>query len=284
LLNTIQIHGHRGSRGTHPENTIAGFIYAIECGALAIELDIVVTGDNKILVSHEPWFNPKICLDPGGKKISVKTRGNLYQMPYSEIKKYDCGSRANPDFPNQIPFPAYKPLLGEVVKKCEAFIKRKKNRPITYNIEIKSESRLYNIYQPAPAEYVSLVLKEINKLGIANKCMVQSFDPTVLKEIKKQNNKIKTGLLLEKPGSVKNNLKKLGFTPDYYNPSYKLISKRMVSEVHDSGMKILSWTVNTKKEMQKLISFSVDGIISDYPEMGAQLISKTSPRSSTGSD
>ncbi|HSZ26331.1 MAG TPA: glycerophosphodiester phosphodiesterase family protein, partial [Cytophagaceae bacterium] len=95
--------GHRGCRGIYPENTLEGFRRAIDLGINSLELDVVVSKDRQLVVSHEPYMNPEICLKPDGSEItpSEEKQYNLYTMTYEEIKKFDCGLKIHPRFPNQ---------------------------------------------------------------------------------------------------------------------------------------------------------------------------------------
>lgn len=272
MPNTIEIHGHRGARGSFPENTIRSFLFAIECDVSAVEMDIVISSDNKIVVSHEPWFNPPTCTNPLGKEISGKNQGNFYQMSYDEIRRFDCGKKGNPDFPDQKLMVAHKPLLSEAIEACEDFIKKKKLNPITYNIEIKSEREWYGKFQPFPEKYIDLVLRELETLNVSEKCMLQSFDPNILNAINSMNKKITTGLLVENIATLKENLRNLNFVPAYYNPFFELINEKLVKDIHIAGMKILAWTVNSKEDMIRIASLGVNGIITDYPEIAVQII------------
>ena len=136
---TFEIEGHRGARGLLPENTIPSFIKALEYGVKTIELDVVVSRDNKLVVSHEPWFSSVISLDPKGNPIPAEKQKehNIYNMNYSEIKKYDVGSLGNKDFPEQQKMKTYKPLLSEVFVEIGKYVKKNKLQPVRYNIEIK---------------------------------------------------------------------------------------------------------------------------------------------------
>src|ERR1700734_2086159 len=117
----VKIFGHRGARGVFPENTLEGFLYAAKLGVYGIEMDVVISADKKVVVSHEPWMNPKTCTKPDNSRVSFLRRKNLYRMNYATIKQYDCGLRGNPDFPDQKKIPAYKPLLSEIISKLEDF-------------------------------------------------------------------------------------------------------------------------------------------------------------------
>src|ERR1700722_10115930 len=133
----VTIYGHRGARGLFPENTLEGFRYAAGLGIYGIEMDVVISADKKVVVSHEPWMNPKTCTKPDNSKINFLRRKNLYRMDYETIKQYDCGLRGNIGFPEQKKMAAYKPLLGEVIQKTEDFLNNKGLPKVVYNIEIK---------------------------------------------------------------------------------------------------------------------------------------------------
>src|SRR5215510_6152780 len=114
--NKFDIEGHRGCRGLMPENSIPAFLKALELGVDTLELDVVVSRDGQLVVSHEPFFSADFTLDPDGKRIprEKQTEYNLFRMDYAEIKKYDVGSIGNPRFADQVKVKTYKPLLSEV--------------------------------------------------------------------------------------------------------------------------------------------------------------------------
>src|SRR5687768_16252624 len=107
----VSIEGHRGARGYVPENTIESFKKALDLGADTIELDVVISKDRKVVISHEPWFSHVISTDPKGQKIEKdkEKEHNIFLMNYSEIKKYDVGSIGNVGYPEQKPLKVHKP-------------------------------------------------------------------------------------------------------------------------------------------------------------------------------
>src|ERR1035437_7559361 len=137
----IDIQGHRGARGLFPENTLTSFIEAVKLGVDTLEMDVVISLDWQVVVSHEAWMNEAFCNCPDGKEVEAnsKDKYNLYKITYSEIATYDCGIRGNKEFPLQKKIAAHKPLLSEVITKIDAYTKENKLPAIKYNIEIKSE-------------------------------------------------------------------------------------------------------------------------------------------------
>jgi glycerophosphoryl diester phosphodiesterase len=268
----IEIHGHRGFRGYFPENTLTGFKEAVKAGVDAIELDVVISGDLQVVVSHEPWFNYKTCLEPNGDRITLRNQHNLYKMNYDEIRKYDCGSKGNSEFPEQKKVEEYKPLLTEVIEEIEKFCIENDFPEISYNIEIKCGKSGDKIWHPLPEKIAELVHHVIRESGINERILIQSFDIRFLQAIHKSDPALKTGLLIANTGSVEHNIRKLGFVPYMFNPSVKLTKEKTVKQAHQHGCKVMAWTVNSPSDMQRLINYGVDGLITDFPDIALKFI------------
>ncbi len=263
--------GHRGCRGLMPENTIPAMLKAIDLGVTTLEMDISFSKDKKPFLSHEPFFNHEITTKPDGSFIEEKAeRGyNLYKMNYEEIIKYDVGMKPHPRFPQQQKIKAVKPLLEDVFDAVkEHMVKSKRPSPF-FNIETKCLPIGDNIYHPAPAEFVDLLMKTIKEKKMEQYVIIQSFDPRPLKYLHKHYPLIKTALLIEatNKNSFRKQIKDLGFTPDVYSPEYTLVTSMLIENCHEQKMKIIPWTVNDKKEITRLKELGVDGIISDYPNL-----------------
>lgn len=270
----IQVHGHRGFRGKFPENTITSFLEAIKAGADFIELDVVISKDRKVVVSHEPWMNPAFCTLPDGKPVPENTEKeyNLYQMDYTEIAAFDCGSRCNPGFPGQHPVPEKKPLLQELFEAVNEFSKTHSAEQIKFNIEIKSDPEGDGIFHPAPGEFVDLVLEELDENKAKEKVMLQSFDVRILQEIRKKENNIPLSFLVENKLSPEVNLNLLSFTPDIYGPEHILIDDHLIDLLRENNIRLIPWTVNSEKDMKRMIDLGVDGIITDFPDRAVKLL------------
>ena len=272
--NEIEIHGHRGARGYFPENTLTGFIESAKMDVHWIEMDVVISEDKKVVVSHEPWMSSTFCSMPDGTAVKKSRKFNLYKMNYEEIKKFDCGIRTNPKFPEQKSVPSYKPLLAEVIDAMSSLFltSREKTKAVKYSIEIKCMKNSDKKYHPKPEEFSELVYNIICEKKISDKVLVQSFDTRVLKWYHKNDNSIKTGLLLSDSLSVRANVKKLGFVPHAYNPYFKLATKKVIDHAHELGMKVIVWTANTSDEIKRMIKNGVDGIVTDYPDVAFDCI------------
>lgn len=265
---SYDLQGHRGSRGIMPENTIPAMIKALDLGANTLELDLAITKDGVVIVSHEPWMNPVICLDPAGNELENNDRShNIFQMNYAEVLQYDCGSKFHPGFPQQVKFHITKPRLDDLIEVAEKYV-ADFNLPLpNYNIEIKSMPEGDGVYHPNPADFsekvVSLLL---DKLPL-ERFNIQSFDFRVLQYIHKKHPQITLAMLVENAGKAEEQLKELGFQPAIYSPYFFALTKETVNNIHMKGMKVIPWTVNTSEQMEKLLDMGVDGIITDYPNL-----------------
>ena len=268
----FDLEGHRGCRGLMPENTLPAFLKALDLGVTTLELDVVISQDEQVVVSHEPYFNADITLKPDGKQVDKKEQKqlNLYRMPYAEIKRYDVGSIGNPNYPEQQKLKTHKPLLSEVIREVEAYRKKKGIALFSYNIEIKSVPSEYNTYQPEPGPFSDLVHAQIMEQLLPERVIIQSFDFAVLRHWKTQMDagkyqKVRLAALVENLGSIEKQIEKLGFLPDIYSPYFQLLSAEKIAKLQEKGIKVVPWTVNKADDMKQLIGWGVDGLITDYP-------------------
>lgn len=263
--------GHRGCRGLYPENTIPGFLKAIDLGATTLEMDLVITKDKKVILSHEPFFNHEITTLPNGEYVSESNERelNIYEMVYSEVKKYDVGQKAHPRFLQQQKIKANKPLLTEVIDSVEMHAKTNNKQPLFYNIETKIQPQTDNVYHPEPQEFVDLMMAVILEKKIQNRVIVQSFDSRSLQYLHQKYPSIKTALLVEAfdKKSFEKQIEDLGFTPTIYSPAQELVDLNLVQECRSKKIKLIPWTVNDLETIRRFVALGVDGIITDYPNL-----------------
>ena len=197
----------------------------MDLGVHTLELDLAISKDYKVLVSHEPFMSRVICRDASGQDIpkADDMRHNLYKMNYEEIRSFDCGTKVHPRFPEQVQMPAYKPLLSEVFELGES-----KNREIRYNIEIKFKPKYEAEYTPDAKTFVKLVLEVIDAYKVFDRTNLQSFDLGVLEEIKKQAPNMAVALLVDEDESMEEKLEKLSYKPEIISPYFKLLSEVQV--------------------------------------------------------
>ena len=273
---SFSIEGHRGARGWVPENTIPSFKKALELGADTLELDVVVTKDGKLVVSHEPWFSSIISLDRDGKPIPADKQrdNNIYKMTYDEVKLFDVGSIGNKDFPQQEKMKAVKPLLQDVFIEITKFARANKIALPRYNVEIKTVADGDDVFNPKPDVYARLVYDEIKAAKMQKSVIVQSFDVRPLKELRKIDPKLPLALLVSNKDGVEKNLEKLGFEPDSYSPHYSLVDAALIAACRARGIKVIPWTVNEIADLERMKTFDLDGIITDYPDRAVKVFKK----------
>ena len=273
-VRTLDLQGHRGARGLFPENSLLGFEKTLGFSEVStLELDLCVTADGALVISHDPWLNEHICTITDSSKEG--SAYSLYKMTYDSILKFDCGTKGHPDFPKQQLTFTSKPLLKDLI----AMIDEKGLRWPNFNIEIKSHRKGDNIYHPGPKKFADLVVVALNELNEAypeadllNNVSIQSFDLRVLREVRKTALPVRLGLITDKTAAPAIEMDALGFPVDIYSPSYELVTPELISWCHFRQIAVIPWTINDVSEMQKLVDMGVDGIISDYPNKFKALV------------
>jgi glycerophosphoryl diester phosphodiesterase len=266
--------GHRGCRGLMPENTIPAMIRALELGVHTLEMDAVISKDKKVVVSHEPFFGWEISTTPSGMSFTQKDEKqyNLYRMDYGEIRKWDVGLKPNPRFPGQQKMNAYKPLLEDLIDTVEQYLRIRKLPLVHYNIETKSMPSTDNVFHPEPEIFTDLLMEVIKRKNLESRTIIQSFDERTLQVMHKKYPSVRTALLVEgfNKKTAAENLQELGFTPSIYSPEFYLVTTELVDYCHAKGIKVIPWTVNDKKNMDRLKEMKTDGVITDYPDLFRQ--------------
>ena len=260
-----------------PENTIPAMYRAMDLGVHTLEMDVVITADRQVLVSHDPFFSWEISTSPEGRTFTAREEKqfNIFQMTYAEVALWDVGRRAHPRFSRQAKMKVSKPLLNDLIDSVETYARTHRLPLPEFNIETKSEAALDGTFNPGPEEFTDLLMEVVKKKGISKRVVVQSFDPRTLRVMHDKYRKVRTSLLTE--GLDKRNLdqqiKDLGFTPDVYSPEYNRVDAAMVKACYDRKMRILPWTVNDRKSIDRLKALGVDGIITDYPDLFQSAVS-----------
>jgi len=264
---------HRGGRGLMPENTIASEKNAINYDC-TLEMDLQMSKDKKIVVSHDAYFSSDFCLTPEGDSMSKKDGLSrlIYNMPYDSVAKYDVGLKPHPGFPKQKKIHVIKPLLSVLIDSVEAYANQK-HHVNHYNIEIKSNPKSDGKFYSTLEEYVDSAMKIIIEKGIASRTMMQSFDVRALRMIHEKYPKIKTSYLVtaNNKKTAEEYIDELGFAPDIFSPEFSLVTNDLVNAFHNKRILVIPWTPDTLEDIQRLKSMGVDGVITDYPELFAQL-------------
>lgn len=265
---------HRGGRGLMPENTIPAMLDAIDRGVTTLEMDLQLSKDGQVIVSHDPAFNANFVTTPEGNTLTSAAAKKivLYQLSYDSIAKYDVGLKFNPEFPRQKKVSAVKPLLSVLLDSTEAYAKAK-GRTIHYNIEIKSRPAGDGIYYPDLAGFVDAAMQVIGRKGMDDKVVIQSFDTRALQLLHSKYPGYALSYLIDakEKRSFSELVKALGFKPAILSPNSALVTPEMIADCHQQKVKVIPWTVNDLEEIRRLKKMGVDGMITDYPDLFSRL-------------
>src|SRR5450755_3086653 len=213
----ILVHGHRGARGLRPENTIPAFEYAIQAGVDFLEMDVAVTKDNVLVISHDPHMNAEICKGPH-PGIAI------HELTLAELREYDCGTLQNPHFPKQQPVPGTRvPTLDEVLD-----LSSRGN--IQFNIETKSFPDHPEL-TPPPDVFSKMMLDVIRKHKLESRVIVQSFDFRTLVAMKRLAPEIRLAALWEGPARPFVDIAREG-QAGIISPYYPLVTPEQVKASH----------------------------------------------------
>ncbi|MDE6789362.1 MAG: glycerophosphoryl diester phosphodiesterase membrane domain-containing protein, partial [Ruminococcus sp.] len=239
IISRTQITAHRGFSYSAPENTMYAFEYALESGADYIELDVQLTADEYVVVFHD-------------EKLSRVTdgTGKISDYTYEELQKFSAGSK----FRKSDKFSDAKiPLLSDVFEII--------GNKILYNVEIKDKGNTSLTTQKTVAL--------IEEYGLEQSCYITSFSYNILKDVKKINPEIKTGLIANSAAVTSfARLRNI----DALSLNYIFVNSTIVNEAHRNGKRVFVWTVDGTNDIQKMISMGVDNIITNRPDKAAEII------------
>lgn len=246
----ILVHGHRGARALRPENTLPAFEYAIALGVDALELDMAVTKDNVLVVSHDPILHPPVCSGPVPEAV-------IHQLTLAQVKEWDCGKVQNPAFPRQQAIPGTRmPTLDEVFNLAP-------KGKFLFNIETKIFADHPEL-TPSPEEFVRLVLVQVRKHHLESRVILQSFDFRTLHAMKIAAPEIALSALYSgDPKDFTAIAKEAG--AGIISPEFHLVTPEQVRAAHAAGLQVVPWTADTPEDWDRLIAAGVDAIISDDP-------------------
>ena len=299
----FEVVGHRGARGLLPENTLPAFNLALGLGVDSLELDVGMTVDGVLVVTHNPEISPALCLHPNGKPVRRYPRLLIRKMTFADVQRFDCGS-LNPDrakFPHQQLMPGEKmPSLAQVF---EHQIQHFPDSQVRFTIECKvSPLRSRDTF--SPDVFARRVVDLVRDYRVFDRVTIQSFDWRVLLAVKKIDSQIQTAALVRqkrgKPGTLlsqagiaspflagldfgryRGNLAELLKNAEFidiYSPNFETLlpqSKDFIQstqEIQQAGFPVIPWTVNDAATMNQLIDLGVNGLITDFPDVLLKLL------------
>lgn len=230
---------HRGATGYAPENTIAGFDLAVDMKADYIEIDVQRSKDGELVVIHDTTVDR-----------TTNGTGKVGDLTFDFLRSLDAGSWKGEQFAGE-PIPTFEEILDRYHGKVGILI------------ELKAPE-LY----PGIEEQVADALKERNLDKPQNeKIIIQSFNFGSMKTMDQLLPNVPIGLLTSnRVDTTAEALKEFSAYADWFNPSYGIVTKELVNQVHTLGLQIGSWTVRSQEAADFLFEMEVDAIITDYPD------------------
>ena len=293
----LDLQGHRGARGLAPENTLRGFVVALQQGVTTLELDIAITRDGVLVIHHDLALNPAIARDPQGRWLEQPS-APIHTMTWDELQRYDVGRlkpghRYSANYPDQVAADGTRvPRLSDLFD----LVKKAGNQTVRFAIETKVDPR-----QPeatlAPEPFATAVVGEIRRAGMAQRAQILSFDWRTLQTVQRIAPEIPTvylsaqqnfldnigaqaaepspwtaGFQYREHGSVPRLVKAAG--GQFWSVYHGDVDAAKVKEARSLGLKVLVWTVNDAPTMRRLLDLNVDGLITDRPDIARNVLAE----------
>jgi glycerophosphoryl diester phosphodiesterase len=296
----FDLQGHRGARGLAPENTLPAFERALALGVTTLELDIAVTRDGVLVISHNPTLNPDLTRDAAGRFLEQGGPA-IHSLTWAQLQAYDVG-RLKPgteyarQFPDQVPVDGTRiPRLSDLFD----LVKRSGDGMVRFDIETKLDPDKPG-ETPLPEPFARALVHEIRKAGMAARAQIQSFDWRTLQVVQKIAPEIATvyltvqrrfdnigagraeasswtaGFQHRDHGSVPKMIKAAGGS--YWGAYFDDLDAQKVKEAQALGLKVLAWTVNDPAVMARVLDYGVDGLITDRPDRARKLLEERNIR------
>ncbi len=265
----VDVQGHRGGAGLVPENTIEAMKHALDMGLNTLELDLQISEDGQVVVSHDAYFHYRYAIRPDGSRVEKgEPKEYLYTMPYSEIVKYDVGSRKSEVWPDKACYKAVKPLASDLIDFVENYTKEKGYSPVRYNIEIKSKNAKGEGQNwPTYDAFVTACCKLLHSKYLGDRLVIQCFDHRALNYMHEKYPEFIVSYLVDaKAPDFDTYMGKLTFTPQWLSPHYTIVDEALVEKCREKGIRLVPWTVDEPEDIKRMIDFGVEAIISNYPD------------------
>ena len=253
-LPRLRVIAHRGASGSYPENTLPAFRAAAELGALYCELDVRMTRDGEIVVSH----------DEDLRRVTGH-EGIVSEMTLEEVKAADAGYNFSAAGHRRYPFRGQNirvPTLSEVL------------------VELPQQRFIIEIKQTT-ATIVSFILQVVKRAGMNRRVMIVSEHQEPMDEVRRLAPEIPTNLTAAEvvafvlslpPGAEPYEPRGAALQIPPEHLSWRLVTRESVAAAHRIGLEIHVWTINDIAEMRSLIALGVDGILTDFPDRLAQVL------------
>jgi glycerophosphoryl diester phosphodiesterase len=286
----FDLQGHRGARGLAPENTLEAFALALSIGVTTLELDLAMTKDDVLVISHDRSLNPDHTRGPDGQFLGAEGPA-IRSLTLAEVQRYDVG-RLKPGSAYAASLPQQRPADGARIPTLAVLfdhVRKNGADHVRFNIETKI-TPTSGAETPDAETFAAAVAKAVRDAALTARVSIQSFDWRTLVALKGIAPEIERVCLTAealnfdtiKRGEPGASPWTAGFDIDdfggsvprlvqaagcqVWSPLYRNAKPDDVAAAKALGLKVLPWTVNERAEMERLIALGVDGIITDYPD------------------
>jgi glycerophosphoryl diester phosphodiesterase len=291
----IDLQGHRGARGLLPENTLPAFERAMALGVTTLELDVVLTQDGMLAISHDPALNPDLTRDNQGRYLEPPGP-DIISLNWAQLQTYDVG-QIKPGSRYASYFPEQKSVEGTRIPRLQDLfdqVTAKGNSKVQFAIETKL-TPMRPEQTPDPESFVRQLLKVINDNNMQARVQIQSFDWRTLQAVQRlapglptvyltaqlpsldnitaangQDSPWTAGFQYKAHGSIPRMIQAAGGS--HWSSYWRELDAAKVKEAHALGLKVLAWTVNERKAMNELLDMGVDGLITDRPDVALEVL------------
>ena len=286
------IHGHRGARGLYPENTLSAIAGAIDLGCEAVEVDLCVSADDHLVVVHDPVLSGAKVRGPDGNWIGEEIR--VRDLELDDLQSFDVG-RLDPSHGYASVYPQQKPVDGEIIPTLDemAELVLGMSPSVVFNLEMKSTP-----YDPGtmpdPDHYAGLMVGAINRLGISDRVLLQSFDWRLSQAVVSRIDLLGVAVTTDQQPdgdpispvaghpnlwtgdrdlaeyvNVPEMVASAGV--DTWSSNHLDLDEGLVNRAHELGLLVCAWTVNDEADIRKMLAIGVDAITTDYPDRAIEI-------------
>jgi len=296
----FELQGHRGARGQKPENTLPGFEAALDAQVTSLELDLHLTRDGIIVVTHDPRIGPQLArLVSGSASPDPVCIPLVSRLTRAELLGYRANRNPDPvGFPDQDALvtpaaalfaaerqqalytpPALRDLFDFVrayggdlgLRAGKSAEQRAAAARVIFDVELKRVPFCRELIgddfdgnQPGVLE--CRVVEELRAAGIVHRARCRSFDHRSVRAIVKLEPELMTGILVGDTAPVDPAALVRQAAAQTYCAAFHFVDRQLIDQLHAEGIRVLPFTVNNPDNWVRLLDWGIDGITTDYPE------------------
>jgi glycerophosphoryl diester phosphodiesterase len=295
----VELQAHRGARFRQPENTLPAFEAALDLGVTSLETDVHLTADRVPILSHDPALGPRLCQALPGAPQAVEHQPLLCTLSVAQLRHYRVVSSSPAElFPRQpitVPplaaafaaqegwDPYVLPTLDDLIRFLQAYAgpagqragktpeQQQRAARVRLDLELKRvpfrPEWLGDDYcGQGPGDLERQVVACLRRQQFVARCRVRSFDHRAVAAIRQLEPALETAVLLAGAAPQDTAALVRAAGASVYCPEFTFLDALQVAQLHAQGLRVLPWTVNEERDAERLLSWGVDGITTDFPE------------------